>query len=43
MPAHVRAADPAKGEGGIRVVDPSTPPGLFETVVGGVTGFYLGL
>jgi uncharacterized protein YkwD len=42
-PGQVRAADPAKGEGGLRVVDPSNPPGLFETVVGGVTGIFLGL
>jgi hypothetical protein len=27
---------------GLRVVDPSTPPGLVETIVGDVTGFYLG-
>jgi uncharacterized protein YkwD len=27
---------------GLRVVDPSTPPGLYETIVGNVTGFFLG-
>jgi uncharacterized protein YkwD len=26
----------------LRVVEPSTPPGLVETIVGDVTGFYLG-
>jgi uncharacterized protein YkwD len=30
------------GSIGLRVVDPSTPPGLVETIVGDVTGFYLG-
>ena len=30
------------GSAGLRVVDPSTPPGLVETIVGNVTGFYLG-
>jgi uncharacterized protein YkwD len=37
-----RAADPASAEGGLRVVDPANPPGLFEAVVGGVAGFFLG-
>jgi len=37
-----RAADPASTEGSLRVVDPSTPPGLLEAVVGGVTGFFFG-
>jgi uncharacterized protein YkwD len=37
-----RAADPASSEGSLRVVDPSTPPGLLEAVVGGVTGFFFG-
>jgi cysteine-rich secretory family protein len=32
---------PARGGSTLRVVDP-TPPGLIETIVGGVTGFYLG-
>jgi uncharacterized protein YkwD len=41
-PGQVRAADPATGEGSLRVVDPSSPPGLFEAVVGGVTGFFFG-
>jgi len=26
----------------MRVVDESAPPGLFETIVGDVTGFFLG-
>jgi uncharacterized protein YkwD len=38
----IRAADPASAEGSLRVVDPSTPPGLLEAVVGGVTGFFFG-
>jgi hypothetical protein len=29
------------GGSSLRVVDPA-PPGLIETIVGGVTGFYLG-
>jgi hypothetical protein len=37
-----RAADPASTEGSLRVNDPSTPPGLLEAVVGGVTGFFFG-
>ena len=37
-----RAADPASTEGSLRVIDPSTPPGLLEAVVGGVTGFFFG-
>jgi uncharacterized protein YkwD len=37
-----RAADPASSEGSLRVIDPSTPPGLLEVVVGGVTGFFFG-
>jgi uncharacterized protein YkwD len=41
-PGQVRAADPATDEGSLRVVDPSSPPGLFEAVVGGVTGFFFG-
>jgi len=39
---NVRNADPSTSEGSLRVVDPSTPPGLFEAVVGGVTGFFFG-
>jgi uncharacterized protein YkwD len=31
-----------EGAAGLRVVDPSTPPGLVETIVGDVTGFYFG-
>jgi uncharacterized protein YkwD len=38
----IRAADPGSAEGSLRVVDPSSPPGLFEAVVGGVTGFFFG-
>jgi uncharacterized protein YkwD len=38
----VRDADPSTTEGSLRVTDPANPPGLFETVVGGVTGFFLG-
>ncbi len=41
-PGQTRAADPATGEGSLRVTDPSNPPGLFESVVGGVTGFFFG-
>ena len=41
-PGQVRAADPGTAEGSLRVTDPSTPPGLFEAVVGGVTGFFFG-
>jgi uncharacterized protein YkwD len=37
-----RPADPASAEGSLRVVDPANPTGLFETVVGGVTGFFFG-
>ena len=45
--ANVTAADlpgaaAEDGSIGLRVVDPSTPPGLVETIVGDVTGFYLG-
>ncbi len=38
----VRGADPATSEGSLRVTDPTTPPGLFEAVVGGVAGFFFG-
>ena len=41
-PGQVRAADPATNEGSLRVTDPSTPPGLFEAVVGGIAGFFFG-
>jgi uncharacterized protein YkwD len=41
-PGLVRAADPTTGEGSLRVTDPTTPPGLFEAVVGGVTGIFFG-
>lgn len=30
------------GAHGLRVLEPSRPPGLVETIVGGVTGFFLG-
>ena len=33
---------PIAGGGSLRVVEPSTPPGLVETIVGDVTGFFLG-
>jgi len=39
---NIRNADPSTSEGTLRVTDPSTPPGLFEAVVGGVTGFFFG-
>jgi uncharacterized protein YkwD len=42
-PGQVRDADPARGEGGLRVTDPASPPSLFESVVGGIAGFFLGL
>ena len=42
-PGQVRDADPATVEGSLQVTDPADPPGLFETVVGGVTGFFFGL
>ena len=41
-PGHVRDAAPGTAEAGLRVVDPPTTPGLFDTVVAGVTGFFLG-
>ncbi len=41
-PGQVRAADPSTAEGSLRVTDPTTPPGLFEAVVGGVTGIFFG-
>jgi len=41
-PGTVRDATPGTAEGSLRVVDPSTPPGLFEAVVADVTGFFLG-
>ena len=41
-PGQVRDAEPATSEGSLRVTDPTTPPGLFEAVVGGVTGFFFG-
>lgn len=41
-PGQIRAADPASAEGELRVVNPPVAPGLFETVVADVTGFFLG-
>ena len=41
-PGQVRAADPTTGEDSLRVTDPTNPPGLFEAVVGGVTGIFFG-
>jgi uncharacterized protein YkwD len=41
-PGHVRDADPNSLEGSLRVTDPTTPPSLFESVVGQVTGFFFG-
>jgi uncharacterized protein YkwD len=41
-PGQIRAADPFTAEGSLRVTDPTTPPGLFEAVVGGVTGIFFG-
>jgi uncharacterized protein YkwD len=42
-PGQVRDANPATGEGSLRVTDPSAPPGLFEAVLGGVTGGFFGI
>jgi uncharacterized protein YkwD len=42
-PGQVRDADPTTGEGSLRVTDPTIPPGLFEAVVGGVTGAFFGI
>jgi uncharacterized protein YkwD len=42
-PGQVRDANPTTGEGSLRVTDPSAPPGLFEAVVGGVTGAFFGI
>ena len=36
------AGTAATGGASLRVVDPATPPGLVETIVGDVTGFFLG-
>jgi uncharacterized protein YkwD len=41
-PGQVRSANPATGEGSLRITDPSAPPGLFEAVLGGVTGAFFG-
>ncbi len=41
-PTTVRDAVPGTAETSLRVVDPGTSPGLFEAVVSGVTGFFLG-
>jgi uncharacterized protein YkwD len=37
-----QAAAAGEGDTGLRVVDDPSPAGLIETIVGGVTGFYLG-
>jgi uncharacterized protein YkwD len=42
-PGQLRDADPTTGEGSLRVTDPTVPPGLFEAVVGGVTGAFFGI
>jgi hypothetical protein len=42
-PGQVRDADPTTGEGSLRVTNPTIPPGLFEAVVGGVTGAFFGI
>jgi uncharacterized protein YkwD len=41
-PGRVRDATPGTAEASLRVVDPPTAPGLFEAIVAGVTGFFLG-
>jgi uncharacterized protein YkwD len=41
-PGQVRDADPTTDEGSLRVTDPTASTGLFEAVVGGVTGFFFG-
>ena len=41
-PGQLRNATPGTAEAGLRVVDPTTEPGLFEAVVGGVAGAFLG-
>jgi uncharacterized protein YkwD len=41
-PGQVRDAAPGTAEASLRVVDPATSPDLFEAVVAGVTGFFLG-
>lgn len=41
-PGRVRDADPNSAEGSLRVVNPTAPPGLFATILGGVAGFFLG-
>jgi uncharacterized protein YkwD len=41
-PGRVRDATKGTGEAALQVVDPPTTPGLFEAVVAGVTGFFLG-
>ena len=41
-PGRVRDADPNSAEGSLRVVNPTTPPGLFASILGGVAGFFLG-
>ncbi len=41
-PGLVRDAAPGTAESSLRIADPSNPPGLFEAVVSGVTGFFFG-
>ena len=41
-PTETPTAEPTGEVGSLRVVDPPTPPGLVETIVGNVTGFFLG-
>jgi uncharacterized protein YkwD len=41
-PGQVRDADPGTAEASLQVVNPPANPGLFEAVVGGVAGFFLG-
>jgi hypothetical protein len=37
-----RATTAPPPAGSLRVLDPATPPGLIDTIVGDVTGFFLG-
>ena len=41
-PLRSNSASAGAAPGSLRVVDPVTPPGLVETIVGDVTGFFLG-
>lgn len=42
LPGTIAAGGGPGSEAVLRVVEPSSPPGLVETIVGDVTGFYLG-